>query len=72
LVGALKGALGLADALLDLFIGWYQVMNMPKAYGTVEVEYHCPRPTTAVPTDKPVGDGGGGDGPADCLVEQGK
>ena len=72
LINAAKGGFGLADALLELFIGWYQFMNMPKAYATVEVEYHCPKPATYVPTDKPIGDGGGGDGPQDCLIEEGR
>ena len=72
LLNAMKGALGLADALLELCVGWYQVMNMPKAYGTVEVEYHCPKPTTLVRTNNPIADGGGDEGPQDCLVEDGK
>ena len=72
LINVLKGPLGLADSLLELCAGWYQFMNMPKAYGTVEVEYHCPKETILVRTGKPVADGGGGDGPDDCLVEAGK
>ena len=71
-VNLFKGAFGLAESLLELCVGWYQFMNQPKAYGTVQVDYHCKKPTTLVPTDKPVGDGGGGDGPDDCLVQQGR
>ena len=47
-------------------------MNMPKAYGTVEVDYHCPKETILVPSTNPVADGGGGDGPDDCLIEPGR
>jgi hypothetical protein len=72
LISAMTGLLGLADALLELCVGWYQYMNMPKAYGTIEVQYHCIRPTTLVPARNAVADGGGDDGPQDCLLEQGK
>ena len=72
IIGALKGGFGLADALLELCAGWYQFMNMPRAYGTIEVQYHCPKPTVFVPTGKPVADGGGDDGPQDCMIEQGR
>lgn len=68
----LMGAFGLAQSLLDLCLGWYQYMNMPKAYATIAVQYHCPKPTTVVDTGKPVGDGGGGDRSEDCSIEQGK
>ena len=68
-VNPIKGILGLIDALVELGAGWFQYMNMPKAYGTIEVEYHCPRPTTLyAETGPPVGDGGGGDGPNECLI----
>jgi hypothetical protein len=68
-VNPIKGVLGLIDALVELGAGWFQYMNMPKAYGTIEVEYHCPKPTTLYPpTGQPVGDGGGGDGPDECLI----
>ena len=72
IVNLFKGAFGLAESLLDLCIGWYQYMNMPKAYATVEVDYHCPKETILVPSNNPVADGGGGDGPDDCLVEAGR
>jgi len=71
LINALKRGLGAVDAVVELCVGWYQYMNMPKAYATVEVEYHCPRPTTLVRANNPIADGGG-DGPSDCLVEEGK
>lgn len=71
LVNVFKGVLGVADSVLELCVGWYQFMNMPKAYGTVEVEYHCPKPTTLVPSSNAVADGGGDDGPNDCLIEAG-
>lgn len=71
LINVFKGPLGLADSLLDLCIGWYQAMNMPRAYGTIEVEYHCPKPTILVRASNPVADGGGEDGPQDCLIEAG-
>lgn len=69
-INPIKGILGLVDALVELGAGWFQYMNMPKAYGTIEVEYHCPRPTTLYPPTggPPVADGGGGDGPDDCLI----
>lgn len=66
----LKGVLGLADSLVELGAGWFQFMNMPKAYGTIEVEYHCPRPTIIHQSEKPIGDGGG-DGPNDCQIPAG-
>lgn len=67
------GGLGLADALLELFSGWFQFVNMPKAYGTIEIEYHCPRPTTLHRNPgKPVADGGGDEGPNECLIAAGK
>ncbi len=66
------GGLGLADALVELFGGWFQYMNMPKAYGTIELEYHCPRPTTLHRASKAVADGGGDDGPDECLIAAGK
>ena len=72
LVNVFKGAFGLAESILDLCVGWYQFMNMPKAYGTVEVDYHCPKETFLVPSSNPVADGGAGDGPNDCLIEPGK
>lgn len=71
-VSGAAGGLGLADALTELFTGWYQFMNMPKAYATMEIEYHCPRPTTLHRTSKAVADGGGGDGPNECLIAAGK
>jgi hypothetical protein len=64
----LTGILGLVGSLVELGAGWFQYMNQPKAYGTVEVEYHCPKPTTFYDTGKPFGDGGGGDGPDDCVI----
>jgi hypothetical protein len=69
-INPIKGILGLVDALVELGAGWFQYMNMPKAYGTIEVEYHCPRPTTLYPPTggPPVADGGGGDGPDECLI----
>jgi hypothetical protein len=69
LVNLFKGAFGLAESLLDLCVGWYQFMNMPKAWATVEVDYHCPKETILVQSNNPVADGGGGDGPNDCLIE---
>src|SRR3546814_461803 len=41
-VTAAAGGLGLVEALVDLFGGWLQFVYMPKAYGTIEIEYHCP------------------------------
>lgn len=46
LISAGKGGLGLADSLVEIASGWVMVMFMPKAYAAVEVEYHCPNPTT--------------------------
>lgn len=68
ILGPLSGVLGLVEALVELGTGWFQYMNQPKAYGTVEVEYHCPKPTILYESNKPIGDGGGGDGPDDCVI----
>jgi hypothetical protein len=69
-INPLKGILGPIDALVELGAGWFQYMTTPKAHGTIEVEYHCPRPTTLHPPTggPPVADGGGDDGPDDCLI----
>jgi len=64
----LTGVLGLVESLVELGTGWFQFMNQPKAYGTIEVEYHCPKPTVFYEENKPVGDGGGGDGKDDCVI----
>lgn len=72
LVNAMTGLLGLADSLLELCVGWYQSMNMPKAYATIDVQYHCTRQTILVNARNAVADGGGDDEPQDCLLEQGR
>jgi hypothetical protein len=69
LLNPITGVLGLVESLVELGAGWFQYMNQPKAYSTVEVEYHCPRPTEFHDTGKPIGDGGGGEGPTDCIIE---
>lgn len=61
------GPAGVADAILELLTGWYQEMNMPKAYGTMEIEYHCPRPGR-LHRGKNEGDGAGDPGPDNCLL----
>lgn len=68
ILNPLTGVLGLVDSLVELGTGWFQYMNQPKAYGTIEVEYHCPKPTTFHEGGKSVGDGGGGDGKDDCVI----
>jgi hypothetical protein len=68
IAGLFGGPAGVADAVLELLTGWYQVMNMPKAYGTMEIEYHCPRPGRLHRTEKPVADGAGDPGPDNCLL----
>jgi hypothetical protein len=68
ILNPLTGVLGLVESLVELGAGWFQYMNQPKAYGTIEVEYHCPKPTIFYETGKPVADGGGGDGPNDCVI----
>jgi hypothetical protein len=69
-VNPIKGILGLIDSLVELGVGWFMYMNMPKAYGTIEVEYHCPNPSTLRPptAGQPVADGGAGDGPNECVI----
>ena len=67
-VNALKGGLGLADALVELAAGWTQSMIKPKAYASVEIQYHCPKPTTLHNVADPVADGHGDDGPGSCLL----
>jgi hypothetical protein len=58
------------DTLVDLLVGWFEAMVMPKAYGSLEVTYCCNRPFASVPTTgQPVADGGG-DGEDECLVDQ--
>lgn len=69
LLNPLTGVLGLVESLVELGAGWFQYLNQPKAYSTIEVEYHCPRPTEFYDDAKPVGDGGGGEGPTDCIIE---
>lgn len=69
-VNALKGGLGLADALVELAAGWTQSMIKPKAYASVEVQYHCPKPVTLHNLPDAVADGGiGEEGPDSCLLE---
>ena len=68
LLNPITGVLGLVESLVELGAGWFQFVNQPKAYATIQVEYHCPRPTTFYDTGKPVGDGGGGNGPDDCVI----
>lgn len=69
IAGIFGGPAGLADAVLELLTGWYQAMNMPKAYGTMEIEYHCPRPGRLHrPTGKENADGAGDPGPDECLL----
>ena len=72
LVNAVTSLLGLADSILDLCVGWYQFMNMPKAYATIDVQYHCSRETFLVNAPNAVADGGGDEAPQDCLLEQGR
>lgn len=60
------GGFGLAEALVELVGGWFQFMNMPKAYATIEIEYHCERVTTLHRSSKPVADGAGD--PEDCVI----
>lgn len=68
ILNPLTGVLGLVESLVELGTGWFQYMNQPKAYGTIEVEYHCPRPTILYEEGKPIGDGGGGNGKDDCVI----
>lgn len=70
LINAMTGLLGLADSLLELCVGWYQSMVMPRAYATIDVQYHCTRETILVNARNAVADGGGDDEPQDCLLEQ--
>lgn len=67
-INAMKGGLGLADALVELAAGWTQSMVKPRAYATVEVEYHCPNPSTLHETANAVADGPVDDGPNSCLL----
>ena len=69
ILNPITGVLGLVESLVELGAGWFQFMNQPKAYSTVEVEYHCPKPTEYYETSKPIGDGGGGEGPNDCIIK---
>lgn len=71
-VNALKGGLGLADALVELAAGWTQSMIKPKAYASAEVQYHCPKPVTLHNVAKAVADGAIDDGPDSCLLEAAK
>ena len=69
ILNPITGILGLVESLVELGAGWFQFMNQPKAYSTVEVEYHCPRPTEYYETNKPVADGGGREGPNECVIK---
>ena len=72
ILNPITGILGLVESLVELGAGWFQFMNQPKAYSTVEVEYHCPRPTEYYETSKPVADGGGREGPNECVIKAGE
>jgi hypothetical protein len=54
-VNAVKGLTGLIDSLVELGAGWLQYMNQPKAYGSIEVEYHCPKPRPGIPAQSRLG-----------------
>ena len=69
LVSAGKGLLGLADSLVEIASGWVMVMFKPKAYAEVELEYHCPNPTTIhLYVTNAVADGVGEDGDPCTIV----
>lgn len=69
LVSAGKGLLGLADSLVEIASGWVMVMFKPKAYAEVEIEYHCPNPTTIhLYVRNAVADGAGDDGDPCTIV----
>ena len=74
LISALRGvfgdALALSDVLVELAAGWFQSMVMPKAYATLDLDYHCGYPYTSVPTEGPPVADGGGTGEGECLVDQ--
>lgn len=60
LVGAGKGPMGIADAVVDLASGWIRVVFKPKSSAMVPVEFHCRNPTTIHRYVKnPVADGRG-------------
>lgn len=67
LISAGKGALGLAEAIVDVGAGWIREVFKPKAYAVVTVEFHCPDPTYIFrDIEDPVADGGG-DGSEGCT-----
>ena len=60
LVGAGKGPLALADAVVEVASGWIRVVFKPKSQVVLDVEFHCKDPTTIHRYVKdPVADGRG-------------
>lgn len=69
LVSAGKGLLGLADSLVEIASGWIMVMFKPKAYAGIDLDYHCPNPTTVHRyVRNAVADGEGDDGDPCTIV----
>jgi hypothetical protein len=66
-LGAAKGALGIADSLTEIATGWIMAVFKPRAYASVEVEYHCTNPTTSHRYVKNPVAAGGGDGEDGCT-----
>jgi len=71
LVSAVKGVFGVADALTEVATGWILVAFKPKAYASVDIEFHCYDPTTIHHyVGDPVAWGNGGEAEnKDCTFE---
>ena len=64
-INAAKGVMGIADSLVELAAGWTRVVFKPQAQAVLDLEFHCPNPTTVHSyVRNPVawgnGEGGGG------------
>lgn len=57
--------LGLVESLVDIAAGWTRVVFKPRAYAVLDLDFHCPHPTTIHRYVKnPVADGIGQSGEA--------
>lgn len=64
---ASKLGLGVAESIVDIAAGWTRVVFKPRAYAVVDMEFHCPNPTTIHHYARnAIADGSGDDG---CTFE---
>lgn len=66
-INSAKGMLGLADSLVELAAGWTREVFKPKSHAVLDLEFHCPNPTTIHRyVEDPVA-WGGGEGGEGCT-----